>query len=370
MAHEKRHNAHMQEIELKFQIPAERLASVRQAIESLAGQAGAQALPAAITMHAAYYDTADNALARQRMALRVRREGDDWVQTFKAAGTDAMTRVEENCPRVVPDHGMPAPDLALHGDAARSALQRALPWQPADDPHGHLLPLQALYETRFERHQGVINTPEGLVLACIDEGHVVSGTLIDPLAELELELLQGHPQAVLRVAHEWVAQYGVWLDVHSKAYRGTRLAQARLADQPPKARPLPAPPAKPADLNSIPAARHVLGEALDAAAGNWSEVAMGRPGWSAAMQAWRDTLASLLDQRGHPGHMGQLMPSPWWQTTLITLQELDVLLAKQSAQALLAQEQDLPWAAQAQALAQCALTTDWALAALAQLKAD
>jgi inorganic triphosphatase YgiF len=277
---DKRQNAHMQEIELKFQIPAEQLAGVREAITALSQLPRPDAPPASITMHAAYFDTADNALARHKMALRVRREGDDWVQTFKAAGQDAMTRVEENCPRTVPDQRMPRPDLALHGTAAQAALQRALPWPAALDPQGLQLPLQALYETRFERRQAVIDTPEGQVLVYIDEGQIASGTLTDPLAELELELLQGHPQAVLRTALAWVAQHGVWLDVHSKAYRGTRLAQARLNGQVPAAKPLPPPPAAQSDHSdqaaTLPEPRSTLGKALDTAAGNWSEVALAR----------------------------------------------------------------------------------------------
>ena len=61
----------MQEIKLKFQIPPDRLDAVRDRLNALS-----ETPPDSLVMHAAYLDTPDSALARHRMALRVRREGD------------------------------------------------------------------------------------------------------------------------------------------------------------------------------------------------------------------------------------------------------------------------------------------------------
>lgn len=364
----------MQEIELKFQIPAAQVIGVRQAIEAAAHQAtGAPQAP--LPLHAAYFDTPTNTLARHKMALRVRREGDDWVQTFKAAGADAMTRVEDNQPRHVPDHCMPAPDLSLHTPSAQSALQAALPWQPAQDPHGQSLGLIALYETRFERKHALLTEPQGQVIVCIDEGAITAGALHAPLAELELELTQGHPLAVIAVARRWVAEHGIWLDVHSKAYRGTRLAQAAASaqplqpQQPPAARPVPSPVACPDEP------RQALSQALDAAAGNWSEVATGYPGWSAALLAWHDTLRwllDLLDQPQGPGTSGPkltaAMPALFWQSTQQQCSALQTLIGHEQPPALRAREADTGWRDQAQALATNAHTTLWALDILQSLK--
>ena len=63
----------MKEIELKFQIPAEQLEDVKAHLHTLA-QAEGQPLHT-LPLHAAYFDTADHALARQKCALRVRRTG-------------------------------------------------------------------------------------------------------------------------------------------------------------------------------------------------------------------------------------------------------------------------------------------------------
>ncbi len=48
-----------------------------------------------IHLQAKYYDTPDRLLAKNGMALRLRKENDLWVQTFKAAGQSHLHRVEE-----------------------------------------------------------------------------------------------------------------------------------------------------------------------------------------------------------------------------------------------------------------------------------
>lgn len=351
----------MQEIELKFQIPLERVEGVRQAIEHLSSPHGLEPLKGFVSLHAAYFDTADNALARQKMALRVRREGDEWVQTFKAAGEDAMTRVEDNQPRHVPNQGLPAPDLCLHPLAAQQALMRALPWQPAQDPRGEALGLVALYETRFERRQARIAwPPQGEVIICIDEGEIVAGPLSEPLAELEMELAQGHPSAVLDLARQWVRRHGLWLDVHSKAYRGTRLAQARSQHQTPFAQPVS--PETSADP------KRQLSLALDAAAGNWSEVAFQRPGWSAALLAWQSALNLLLGQARQRPDLHALLPASAWQATQDQARTLASFIGSFTLEQTAAHEQDPAWRRTAQALARHPDTTHWALDLLQALK--
>src|SRR5690606_1047686 len=119
-------NHPMQEIELKFQVPTGRLPAMKAALLALPG---ADAQP--LAMHAAYLDTPDNRLARRKMALRVRREGEAWVQTFKAGGADAMTRLEDNQALPPPgprfQGGRPIADLRLHTDArVQAALAEAL----------------------------------------------------------------------------------------------------------------------------------------------------------------------------------------------------------------------------------------------------
>ncbi|MBC8058121.1 MAG: CYTH domain-containing protein, partial [Rhizobiales bacterium] len=81
----------MKEIELKFQVPA----GQRMAVE--AAVAGRAPKPR-MRLQAAYHDTPERTLAEAGLALRMRREGRQLVQTLKGAGDDGMTRAEHNVP--------------------------------------------------------------------------------------------------------------------------------------------------------------------------------------------------------------------------------------------------------------------------------
>lgn len=357
----------MQEIELKFQIPAGQTDAVRQALRALA--AGQPEGIQHIQMLAAYFDTPDRALARHKMALRVRQENEAWVQTFKAAGADAMSRIEDNQPMAAP-HGELRPDLSLHRlPAARQALLRALPGladgnAPAAPPdHAGLGPV---YQTRFQREQIVVVTPEGRVAICLDDGQLVAGALNEPLAELEFELVAGQAEAVIHTARPWVDRFGVWLDVHSKAYRGTRLAGAAMGG-PAGARPVPA-PAVPgsggAVLSTAPLqeseARAFVAQCTEAAAANWSEVAGLRPGWRDAAEHWHACLSALLAAGDCEPAVLALMPAAWWDRTRALKARVVGILPNAG--------HDGAAPAKAAGLAMAADTTHWALDALAAIK--
>ena len=87
------------------------------------------------------------------------------------------------------------------------------------------------------------------------------------------------------------------------------------------------------------------GTALDAAAGNWSEVAAQRPGWWAALQAWQLTLSGLLAKAQSSPALKALADDTFWQATQAQHAALDQCLRE---------PQD---GAQAQALAQAPSTT-------------
>ncbi len=216
----------MHEIELKFQIPAERLAAVRAEL----GRLGAE-LASPLILQAAYFDTADRKLAQARSALRVRREGDDWVQTLKAAGSHTMVRVEDNQPALPPAVGQAVrPDLGRHSATARQALIQSLGWRPEADPTGEHCALIELYRTDMRRTRARLKVAEGtpyagVVELALDEGAILAGSLSEPVRELEIELLSGHPRAVILAGLDCVHRFGLWLDTQTKAHRGDRLAR-------------------------------------------------------------------------------------------------------------------------------------------------
>lgn len=203
----------MTEIELKFQVPPERRAAVAAAVAGRTGTGQVQRL------QAAYHDTAARDLAGAGVALRLRREGPRWVQTLKASGSDAMTRLEHNVPR--PGRAATAPPLdpLLHaGTPAGARLAEVL--AGVADPR-----LACQFGTDIRRLSRSLRSHGALVELAFDTGRVQAGAQSQPLCELEIELLRGPPAALVQCARQWVARHGLWLDTRSKAERGDLLAR-------------------------------------------------------------------------------------------------------------------------------------------------
>jgi inorganic triphosphatase YgiF len=361
----------MKETELKFQIPAQHLAGVQLALTS--PQDARLGPVEVIRLHAAYFDTADHALARRRCALRVRRENDDWVQTFKGAGADAMTRLEENCAVPPPTGERLQPDLSAHSPEVQAALAQALNWQPDLDPRGEQLPLQALYETRFERLQALHQGPHGQVLVCLDQGDLVAGALQSPLAELEFELAEGDAQALIDLARSWIEPHGLWLDVQSKAMKGTRLARAHASGKATVSEAVLLTGVWPEEAAawSSEAIRRGLSACLDAAAGNWAEVAQAKPGWPQALDAWLQAMEALSQGASASSAVRASLPENFWaqhaQLQQAVQQALSQVQATTSTQAN-AQPSE-PATHAAQDLARAPQTSAWALDLLSALQA-
>jgi triphosphatase len=208
----------MQEIELKFQVPEPSHERLVQKLKSLGARI--------CRMQAAYFDSEDRDLGRAGVALRLRREDGQWVQTLKARGEGLVQRLEHNVARTDAGERTPVLELAAHEEhPAGRALQRLLVQRGlvAGD-------LTVQYETAFDRLAFHAVEPQGLrVEVALDLGEVRAwpgGALrCLPLRELEFELLEGALPRWLQWLRSWVQPYGLWLDLRSKAERGDRLAR-------------------------------------------------------------------------------------------------------------------------------------------------
>lgn len=296
----------MQEIELKCQIPEGGRDAVHQTMQRLATQTG-QAL-GVLPLRAAYFDTPARALAGQRMALRVRQEGDSWVQTLKAAGSTTLVRVEDNQPLAPPDDPTrPQAELNRHPEgSARDALRAALGWDAQADPLGLACGLVALYQTDIRRTHLSLDWPwspttadtcAGRVELALDEGWIGAGAHRLAVCELEIESVDGDPQAVIEAVRWFVQQHGLWLDTRTKAHRGGLLADRAFGPAPAKARPPTG--AKP-DLAKPPAQQVAddLAAWMEALShlGAWDTVAAG---WPALPDAQADAQADGMGLRAH-----------------------------------------------------------------------
>ena len=204
----------MPEIELKLQVPNARRAAVDAAV------AGRSPQPR-MRLRAAYLDTADRALAAAALALRLRREGRQWVQTLKGAGNDGLTRAEHNTPRGA-GAAMPPVEPMLH--AGTPVGDRLIALLGAD-PN-----LQTLYRTDIQRRSRALpvrapGRAAARVELAFDTGSIVAGDAAIVVCELEIELLAGTPLAVIDTARRWLPRFGLWIDVRSKAERGDLLAR-------------------------------------------------------------------------------------------------------------------------------------------------
>lgn len=242
----------MTEIELKFQVPAERRKAVAAAV--------ATATAARIGLRAHYFDTEDRRLAAAGLALRVRKEGRQWVQTLKGAGDGIWQRLEHEVPRTVPAGTTPMAEPALHdGTPAGEALRQAL----GDGV------LQAIYGTEVTRTRRLLRGRGCVAELAFDQGALVAGDARWPLCELEIELKGGDPAALVALAGRWVQRFGLTLDVRTKAERGDRLARGQRLGAPVKAQPL----ALAADIDAGLALRRIVGNCLQQVLGNASDLA-------------------------------------------------------------------------------------------------
>lgn len=247
----------MTETELKLQVPAARLRGVAAAVDTPAART--------VRLQAVYVDSADRALARAGIALRLRREGPRWVQTLKALGADRLQRLEHNVPREGGAAQPPAVDPALHaGTPAGERLDAVLRRLPPDA-------LQPLFRTDIRRTQRELRVRGGALELALDRGRLLAGDRALPVCELEIELLRGSPALVIAQARRWVGRHGLWLDLQSKAERGERLARGEAQTAAASARP----PAYPAGADLAAGRRAVLAACAEQVLDNASAVASG-----------------------------------------------------------------------------------------------
>ncbi|MGA1347873.1 MAG: CHAD domain-containing protein [Burkholderiaceae bacterium] len=214
----------MTEIEIKLQVPASARAALAQEIKARSPDNLRRQ-----RLQAVYFDTASRLLASEDMALRLRREGRNWVQTLKAGkGQDSISREEDNIR--LPDRSAAEPELDVSrhlrspaGRRLQVLLQRA---------QGESL--QRRFATDVRRQSQIQRTRRGFVELCFDEGIIQSEDRQLALRELEIESIKGSPLAVLEAAAGYIKRYQLWIDLRSKAQRGHMLFEDRAFASPAK----------------------------------------------------------------------------------------------------------------------------------------
>ncbi len=251
----------MNELELKLRVPPDALPALR---DRWAAQGATM-----IRLRADYYDTADGALSRRQMVLRLRQENQRWVQTFKAAGDSPVHRIEHEVviEGLAPDEA-PTVDVTRHDGTPAEALLRDALSAAADGASPLLVRRQG---TEVERLRCTTSAPpDSVVEVALDVGRVVAGKHAQALAEIEFEHVHGRVDGVFALARDALSHGGLWLSTLSKAARGDRLLSG---EAPAAARATTVSYDRRAD--GVTVLKAVLGSALAQVLANASEVAEG-----------------------------------------------------------------------------------------------
>ncbi len=171
--------------------------------------------PASHQLRSVYFDTLDRRLHERGLSLRLRRVGEDWVQTVKCE-TGVHSGVSHPVELEAAVEG-PAPNVAAIPDkAVRKQVKRLV---------GKEI-LVPLFETVVQRTARRLRVPEGAEIeVALDKGVVRDAEGAKDLCEAELELKTGHPDALVQVAEALFADETIRFVEASKANSGYRLSE-------------------------------------------------------------------------------------------------------------------------------------------------
>nr|WP_309595634.1 CYTH and CHAD domain-containing protein [Moraxella osloensis] len=230
----------MHELELKFAVPSYQQSVLRKNIDTKTAQQQ--------RLSAYYFDTPNQDLAKKGIALRIRFEDSQWVQTLKTAGDGVAKRVELNT--VLSLTGTPdtldvsslVPDVSLITEQAVVAQLTSI--MPLDEL-AQALTVQ--YFTDVQRTSRQIKKNNSRIEIAYDIGKVGIGHLNSQkpannpgltqsdIHEIEFELLEGDPSDLIEVAKTWCKKYKLYLSTVTKAQRGSLLLANKQFAQPVKA---------------------------------------------------------------------------------------------------------------------------------------
>ncbi len=160
-----------------------------------------------------YFDTPALDLMARHAALRVRRIGGLWIQTFKLGGTvtDGLhTRPEWET--IVPDN-QPHPHL-FTDPIIRDVL-----------PDNRIALLQPIFHTEFWRTSWMLDYLGSIIEVALDQGKVSSQGRSTCIHEVELELKSGNADRITTLARELSLTVPLIPESVSKAERGYALYQ-------------------------------------------------------------------------------------------------------------------------------------------------
>lgn len=301
------------ETELKLKLPAS--AHARLAAHPILAAAKMEKLQ----LLNAYYDTPELALFQDLIAVRQRRKGWQWLLTVKGADQSAGGLAQRREWEVPCEAGRFSFGH-IDDKKLRSRLEALAPR------------FEPIFRTDFTRKVWLIEPQPGTrIEVALDRGEIQSRQNKEAISELELELLEGEPSDLYRLAMQLSEATPLHPEAASKAERGYRLftgnpAKPRKAGIPKLDASLP--PCAAFRAVALDCLTHLQGNEAGAIDGSDPEfvhqarVAIRRlraalkmfapvlpEGFSAAWNpAWRDTAAALGDARNWDVFIDEILP--------------------------------------------------------------
>jgi len=195
------------EVEIKLRVPPEAL----KAVPKLGWlKAMAQGPAKRKILRSVYFDTAKGKLKELGLTLRVRHAGKKRLQTVKAEGKSVFARQEWEC-EIAGDK----PDLR-----ALPPLKRLCKIAPR---------LRPVFETEVTRTVLLLHCDGTVVELALDHGTIKAGRRKQAISEIEIELKDGDPNALVAIAERLAEAFPAAYEMRAKSERGYALAAGETA---------------------------------------------------------------------------------------------------------------------------------------------
>ena len=166
-----------------------------------------------MNMHTVYYDDPARSLRRDRITLRLRKEGTRSVCTLKTgsideAGIATRLEIEQEADNI--NQGLAA--LMTHPELPQELKPRLLTGS-----------FEPTCGARFVRRENRVTMEDVVFLLSWDQGELYAGENTAPLSEIELEFCSGSVEALVREARRLMEVYGLPFCKDSKQKRAAAL---------------------------------------------------------------------------------------------------------------------------------------------------
>ena len=203
------------ETEIKLLVPRNAIAQIKQLPELLAAKACTTQ-----RLDNWYFDTPDLRLSSDKVALRIRKQGSTYIQTFKTKGKSLNglhQRGEWEWLITKPEI-----DIGLLGEAEYPLAKQCADWA---------IDLEIIFATHFDRTVWIIEWPDSstVIEVALDQGEVSYTSsqgkrYADDICELELELKSGSVEHLIAASALFTGAIPALMPSNiSKAERGYQL---------------------------------------------------------------------------------------------------------------------------------------------------